>query len=99
MLTLARMHPVQLVLGGLLVADELATKNRQLSLAVLCEQAAEWATCTRDLIFEIARDADRGEFVVDELLGDGDASPADRRQIRGIFSEIKEEALTGRIIA
>jgi hypothetical protein len=91
---LERMHPMQLVLGGLLVADELATKNRQLSLAVLCEQAAEWATLSRDLFREIAADADRGEFVVDELLPDS----ATRRQIRGIFTEIKEEALTGRIL-
>ncbi len=96
--TIQRMHPVQLVLGGVLVMEELATKNRQLSFAVLCDQAAEWATVTRDLIREIAADADRGEFAVDELLGDGAASPADCRQIRGIFSEIKTEALTGRIL-
>lgn len=98
MIAMVRMHPVQLVLGSVLVMEEMATKGGQLSFAVLCEQTAEWAMCTRDLIAEIASDADRGEFAVDELLADGDASIADRRQIRGIFTEIKQEALTGRIL-
>lgn len=96
--TLVRLHPVQLVLGGILVMEEMATKGGQLSFAVLCEQAAEWATCTRDLLLELAHDGERHRMMQRELLGDGEASEADRRQLDASIVEMITEALTGRII-
>lgn len=95
---LHRTHPVQLVLGGLLIAEELATKNRQLSLAVLCEKAAEWACESRAVLVEIAQDAGNGELLVEEIARDGIITITEARQARGLFAEIGTQAREGRIL-
>lgn len=97
-MTVAREHPVQMVIGAVLVADELATRRGQLSLAVMCEKAAEWACATRDVLVEIARDAGNGELLVDEIARDGLITPTEARQARALFGEIGTEAREGRVI-
>jgi hypothetical protein len=97
-IALARMHPVQLVLGGILVIEEMASKGGQLSFAVLSEQAAEWAVSTRDLMREIVADGERHRMMQRELLCDGQASEADLRQLDRSIDEIIAEAREGRIL-
>ena len=98
MSTLAPTHPIQAVFGGLLLGEELARKTGQLSLAVLCDQAAEWADTAREVFAEIVRDAGGGELLVDEVARDGHITPTEARQLRGIFEEIETEAREGRVI-
>jgi hypothetical protein len=95
---LAEQHPVQLVMGGLLLAEELAAKDRQLSLACLCDMAAEWCDSARAVFAEIAADAGCGETLVDEVAKDGVITPTEARQLRGLFEEIGTEAREGRIV-
>lgn len=98
MSTLVGQHPVQLVMGGLLLAEELAAKDRQLSLACLCGMAAEWCDQVREVLAEIGRDAGNGELLVDEVARDGVITPREAKQLRGLFSEIGIEATEGRIL-
>lgn len=91
-------HPMQRVFGGLLMASDLASRNRQLSLGVICEAATEWATETADVFREIARDAGCGAMLVEEAAKDGVFSPTEARQIGGLFREIEEEAVEGKVI-
>jgi hypothetical protein len=93
------MHPAQLLLGSVLVAEEVATRNRQLTFASLCHDAVAWAVETRDLLREIASDAAYGADLMRDAMADGSVSPTEAARIRGVFTEIEEEALTGRIIA
>lgn len=99
MTTLAHNHPIQAVFGGLLLGEELARKTGQLSLAVICESAAEWADSARDVFAAIVRDAGAGELLVDEVAKDGHITPTEARQLRGIFEEIEVEAKEGRVIS
>lgn len=98
MSALAHSHPIQAVFGGLLLGEELARKNGQLSLAVLCASAAEWADTARDVFAEIVRDAGAGELLVDEVAKDGHITPKEARQLRGIFEEIETEAREVRVL-
>lgn len=98
MISLVRRHPVQMALGSVLVAEELATRGRQMSFVALCGKAEEWMVETRDLLLELASDGERHRMMQRELLGDGDASEADRRQLDDSIVEMITEALTGRII-
>lgn len=94
----AQDHPIQAVFGGLLLGEELARKTGQLSLAVLCEQAMEWADTAREVFAEIVRDAGVGETIVDEVAKDGVITTTEARQLRGIFEEIETEAREGRVV-
>lgn len=98
MSTLVPAHPIQAVFGGLLLGEELARKTGQLSLAVLCEQAMEWADTAREVFSEIVRDAGAGEVLVDDVAKDGVITPTEANQLRGIFAEIETEAREGRVI-
>lgn len=97
MTTLDPMHPTQLLLGSVVVAEELATKGRQLTFAVVMQGAVAWAVETRDLLREIACDAGCGEQEVWEVAADGKITPEETRRVAKYFSEIRAEALTGRI--
>lgn len=97
MTTLAPHHPAQLVLGSVVVCEELATKGRQMTFASLCHDAVAWAVETRDLLREIACDAAHGLSVVSAVASDGIITPAEANQLKEVFSEIETEALTGEI--
>lgn len=85
-------------MGGILIAEELARKGAQLSLATVCESAAEWCDQVIAVFEEIARDADSGELLVDEVAKDGVITRAEAKQLRSHFAEIGTEAREGRII-
>lgn len=95
-MNLAAKHPVQLVFGGLLIAEELAAKNRQLTLGVLCAQAQEWADHARSMFELIARDAGDGTLLVSEVARDGLITPIEARQLTRQFERIQTEAREGR---
>lgn len=97
MKNLAAQHPMQLVLGSVIVGEEMATRGRQTTFASLCHDAAQWAVEVRDLLKEIACDAEFGAERLDALMVDGVMSQADQAEIRGYFLEIQREALTGEI--
>lgn len=97
MTSLASHHPAQLVLGSVLVCEELATKGRQMTFASLCHDAVVWAVETRDLLREIACDAAHGINSVNAAISDGVITPHEANQIKEVFSEIEREALTGKI--
>lgn len=97
-IALSEEHPVQAVMGGLLIAEELARKGAQLSLATICESAAEWCDNVVAVFEEIAADAGNGELLVDEVAKDGQITAREAKQLRGLFAEIKTEASEGRII-
>lgn len=97
MSALAFRHPVNLVLGAVLVAEEMATKGRQMTFASFCSDAVDWAVETRDLLREIACDAAHGFAVVGAVASDGIITPAEANQLKEVFSEIETEALTGEI--
>lgn len=91
-------HPVQAVFGGLMIAADLATKGRQLSLATICESAAEWCDQVWEVFAEIARDAGNGEILVDEVARDGVITKREAKQLRSLFAEIGTEAIEGRVL-
>lgn len=97
MTSLTRMHPTQLLLGAVIVAEEKATLGRQMTLASLCHDAVVWAVETRDLLREIACDAAHGVNAVNAAISDGVITPIEANQIKEVFSEIEREALTGKI--
>lgn len=99
MTAIDRTHPVQLVLGTVLVAEELATKGRQMTLGVLCADAMQWASDCRDLFREIARECDEGVALVEEVAADGVITAIETSRVRALFAEIGTEARTGRIIS
>ncbi len=92
-------HPALLALGFIRLALKLAVSARHQSEAILLEMGERAASEARDVVTEIARDADHGRFLVRELLADGEASEADRRQLDLHFAEIQTQALEGRIIS
>lgn len=98
MTTLAAQHPMQLVLGSVVVAEELATKGRQLTLAQICGDAVDWAVETRDLLREIACDAADGVLCVRSVAADGVITSDEAELLVGRFSEIEREAITGKIL-
>ena len=95
---LAYMHPAQLLLGAVVVGEELATKNRQTTFASLCRDAVGWAVETRDVLREIAADAAFGEHLVAEVAADGVITHKEAASLKGLFNEIETEATEGRII-
>lgn len=98
MTTLTAHHPMQLVLGSIVVAEELATKGRQLTLAQLCHDAAVWAVECRDVLREIVCDADYCLSLFDEAGRDGVYTAEEIAAARGVVAEIREEAFTGKIL-
>lgn len=86
-----------MVLGSILIAKELATKGRQLTLATLCRDAVEWATDTRDLLREIATDAEYLDGRITAVAADGTISGSEADELHALAREIRDEAITGRI--
>ncbi len=95
---LANNHPIQLVLGSLLIQEELATKNRQMTFGVIARDAIEWATVSRDVFGEIATDAQVMGSRIDLYASDGIFDRAERDQLLKDAREIEIEAREGRII-
>lgn len=96
--TLASRHPVQLVLGGIMLAEQMATTRRQLTLAALCDSAIDWAHDARDVVVEIVRDAGNAALLVEEIARDGRITPAEAAQMRRVLQEIETEAREGKVI-
>lgn len=94
---LAHKHSAQLLLGAVIVGEELATKNRQTTFASLCQDAVHWAVEVRDLLREIANDAAYAAERFDLAMSDGALDIDEHAEIRGYFEEIEREALTGKI--
>lgn len=99
MSALAEMHPVQLVLGEMMIAEELATRGRQMTFAVIARDCIGWAYTVRDVLCEIAQDAGDVNLMVHEAAADGIFSPTEQRQIVRKVDEIATQAREGRIIA
>ena len=95
---LAKAHPVQLVLGSLLIQAELASKNCQLTLGVLNADSIEWTTVSRDVFEEIAADAQVMGSRIEIYASDGIFDRAERAQLLKDAREIEIEAREGRII-
>jgi hypothetical protein len=98
MLSLTSHHPAQLVLGSIIIGEQLATKGRQTTFAILCRDAVEWATETRDLLREIATDAEHLHGRIRDFSADGVFTPAESAELQAYALEIHDEAITGKII-
>lgn len=94
---LAKNHPMQLLLGAVIVGEEIATKGRQTTFAILCRDALEWATETRDLLKEIACDAAVLGENIQSVAKDGLITAEERELLVRGAREIEAEALTGKI--
>lgn len=97
MIALARKHPCQLVLGALILEEELATSGRQLTLGHIAHEAIQWATDSRDLMREIATDSEYGIDRCHAARADGVVTLDELREVESVLEEIREEAVTGRI--
>ncbi len=98
MLSLTSHHPAQLVLGSIIIGEQLATKGRQTTFAILCRTAVEWATETRDLLREIATDAEHLKERIHAAAADRVITPEEERELSAYALEIHDEAVTGKII-
>lgn len=98
MIALESHHPSQLLLGAVIVGEELATRNRQMTFASLCRDAISWATETRDLLCEIATDASALADDIVRVSSDGMITSDESQRLLESAREIEEEARTGRII-
>ena len=98
MILLEKYHPMQLTLGAIIVAEQLATKGRQTTFAIVCRDAISWATETRDLLREIATDAD---YLGDRIIAaaaDGIFSPEEKAELHGEAIGIRDTATSGKLI-
>lgn len=98
MIDLLKSHPVNLIRGITVIIEEKATKLRQTSIAIFARHARTWANETREVVQEIATDASHGLDVLDAAMADGKIDDAEAAQIRAAFAEIRDEAVTGKII-
>jgi hypothetical protein len=96
--TLPFTHPIQLVLGELMLAEELATKHRQLTFGVIARDCMAWAHTAHDVLCEIVRDAGDVRLMIHEAATDGKFCPTERHQILRKVEEIEVQAREGRII-
>jgi hypothetical protein len=95
MKAMARSHPLTRVLGAIVIVSAIATRRRLTAMVHLLDRAEGWARVLHHDLHDIARDAETGRMAVRELLGDGEASEADQRQLDLIFDRIATRALTG----
>jgi len=94
---LASHHPVQLVIGEMLIQSDLATKGRQLTFGVIAKDCVQWACQVRDVLQEIATDAVYGEELVERVVADGKITKDEAKELKEVFSEIELEAREGRV--
>lgn len=90
-------HPAQLCLGTVMIAEEMATKGRQTTFAMLARDAVEWATETRDLLREIATDASQLADDITAAAADGIITPEERVSLHESARQIESEAQSGLI--
>ena len=88
---------MQLLIGAVVVAEEMATKGCQLSFASLFRDAIGWAVEVRDVLAEIAADATYGADLVVRVASDGKITADEVAELSKVFNEIEVEALEGRI--
>lgn len=98
MITLAPRHPAQLVLGSVILQEEIARKNGQMTFAILSHDAVGWATEVRDLVKEIGTDAQYGIDLCEEAKADNEITMDEFSSVETVLREIEEEARTGRIV-
>lgn len=91
-------HPAQLVLGAVMLGEEIATKGRQMTFAILCRDAMGWAAETRDVMREIAADAAALGDEIAAAAKDGVITARERSALMRAALEIETEAKTGKIL-
>lgn len=99
MLDLTPQHPANLTAGACRVGQRIAKERGQTTLGIVCRDAGEYAVETRELVREIATDANH---LIDEIArasADGVITADELRRIQGLAAEIREEAVTGRIVS
>lgn len=97
MIAIADSHPVQLVIGELLIQSELACRNRQMTFGVIAHDCIGWATEVRDVLREIATDAVFTRERLKAIAADRHISPQEESEIDGYLDEMQTEATEGRI--
>lgn len=80
MIILAHQHPVQLVLGSMLIQADLAQRDRQLTFGVIAQDCIGWAVEVRDVLSEIATDAEYGAQRLNAAAADGVLTQAEARE-------------------
>jgi uncharacterized membrane protein YebE (DUF533 family) len=98
MLDLLKSHPLNLIRGISVVIEKKATELRQTSLAVFARHARNWANETSEVVQEIATDANHGLDLFNAAMADGKIDDTEAAHIRAAFTEIREEAVTGKIL-
>jgi len=91
-------HPVQMVLGSMLIQEELATKGNQLTFGVIARDCMEWAHEIRDVMAEIAAEADVMTQRVELYASDGVFDMSERDELLRNCQEIATEAREGRAL-
>tara|TARA_S200002703_G_scaffold15436_2_gene13219 strand:+ start:627 stop:914 length:288 start_codon:yes stop_codon:yes gene_type:complete len=88
-------HPIQMVLGSLIIQEELAMKNGQTTFAILAEDCAEWARDSRESFCEIERRAGNMVSRIDLYASDGVFKNAEREQLSEDATKIETIAREG----
>jgi hypothetical protein len=88
-------HPIQMVLGSLVIQEELATKRGQTTFAILGKDCEEWARDSRDSFCEIERRAANMILRIDLYSFDGVFQDAEREQLSEDATKIETIAREG----
>lgn len=99
MLDLAPHHPATMALGACRVGQRIAKDRGQTTLGIVCRDAGEYAVEARELVREIATDADHLASEILAASADGVITATELARIQKLATEIREEAVTGRIIS
>lgn len=88
-------HPIQMILGSLVIQEELARKRGQITFAILAEDCAEWARDSRESFCEIERRAGNMISRIDLYASDGVFENAEREQLTDDATKIETIAREG----
>lgn len=84
-----------MILGSLVIQEELATKRGQTTFAILAEDCAEWARDSRESFCEIERRAGNMILRIDLYASDGVFENAEREQLTDDATKIETIAREG----
>jgi hypothetical protein len=91
-------HPIQLIMGSLLIQSELASKNGQLTFGIIAKDCIGWASGVKDVFRKIESDADNMSSRIMLYAADGVFDLGEREQLLHDSEMISEEAREGRLI-
>lgn len=99
MVALNKCHPAGLLAGALTIGERLAVKARASALVAICRDGLGFARQLSEVSREIATDAEHASDVLREVAADGVITPAERARLDACLTEIRDEAVTGKIIS